>query len=51
MPELIQAMINDGCNVTAFRGTRFWIDIGTPSEYMRASELIAADPFLTEPGP
>jgi NDP-sugar pyrophosphorylase family protein len=51
MPELIQAMINDGCKVAAFRGTRFWIDIGTPSEYMRASELIAADPFLTEPGP
>jgi NDP-sugar pyrophosphorylase family protein len=48
MPDLIQSMIGSGAKVAAFRGTRFWIDIGTPSEYKRAAELVAADPFLTD---
>jgi NDP-sugar pyrophosphorylase family protein len=49
MPELLQAMIASGERVAAFRGTRLWMDIGTPSEYRRASELIASNPQLIEP--
>jgi NDP-mannose synthase len=49
MPDLIQAMIAGGMKVSAFRGTNFWMDIGTPSVYMRAAEILAANPSLLGP--
>jgi NDP-mannose synthase len=49
MPELISGMIEAGKAVFAFNETRFWMDIGTPSDYSRANEyLINNRHFLDE---
>ncbi len=44
-PELVQALVDAGQPVGAFRSDAHWFDIGTFSEYERALEFIAAHPF------
>jgi NDP-sugar pyrophosphorylase family protein len=50
-PALISDLIAHGARVTAFREAQLWIDIGTPSDYLRAKELLACNPGLLGGGP
>jgi NDP-mannose synthase len=51
VPDLVAAMMAGGRRVKGFRGAGFWIDIGTPSDYVRAAELLDNEPTLIEPLP
>ena len=48
MPDLISGMIDAGRPVFAFNDTRFWMDIGTPSDYTRANAYVTNNPQLLD---
>jgi NDP-sugar pyrophosphorylase family protein len=49
-PDMIRFLIETGRKVIAFRDASFWIDVGTPPDYVRAADLVAAHPELVEDG-
>jgi NDP-mannose synthase len=44
MPNLMQQMIDAGCNVRGFQDDCFWLDIGRPEDFALAQQMVERDP-------